>query len=66
MEVDFTDSSFYNTSGAVFGWKAGSVFRLTPDGNSQIWPSSHATISFCGYKFGPNYSPEIKFVTAQY
>ena len=66
VEIDFTDSSFYNTAGAVFTSKMASTFVLTPDGNNQIWPSSHGTISFCGYKYGPGYLPEIRFVTAQY
>lgn len=67
VELDFTDSYFYQTSGAEFAHKIGNIYRLTPeDWNRVIYPSSHSTISFCGYRFGPDYSPEITFVTAQY
>jgi hypothetical protein len=67
VEVDFTDSGFYATSGAVFNWKAGNVYRLTPEPwGYTIWPQSHASISFCAYKYGSGYVPEIEYVTAQF
>jgi hypothetical protein len=66
--VNFEDSSFTTTSGAVFTPVDDGVKRLTPEPTwgSQIWPSSHHTISFCATKTGPNYFPELLYDTARY
>jgi hypothetical protein len=67
-QVNFTDSTFTSLSGAVANPSAGGgTVTLTPaPWNSTIWPSSHASISFCASKTGSGYFPEFHFVTASY
>jgi hypothetical protein len=66
--VNFTDSTFTNTSGATFTPVGNGLQRITPTlpwGNI-IWPSSNAVISFCATKTGPGYAPEFLFNTVRY
>jgi len=66
--VDFTDSTFTSTDGAVFTAVGNGIQRLTPISpwGNVIYPNSNLIVSFCAAKTGSGYFPEFLYANGRY
>ena len=65
--MDFTDSTFTSTDGAVFTPVGNGIQRLTPISpwGFVIYPNSNLVVTFCATKTGPGYFPEFLYDTSR-